>query len=150
MLRLGDYVRVLKPASIRIETPGGEPYMHTLNHYERYVGRTFAITEMRYTDEGITYAVADTPKVWKESDFEYLGSNLFGVAPAVTLGDSVVITYEVGQETVDIDFMWIDHSEYGVSELDDVYVAGKLDTRDAMCGVLGKNAIPVTKQYTLF
>lgn len=150
MLQLGDYVRILQPASIRIGIPGGEPYMRTLNHYERYVGRTFAITEMRYTDEGIAYAVADTPQVWKESDFEYLGSNLFGVAPAVTLGESVVITDEVGQETIIIDYMWIDYSEYGVSERDDIYVAGKLSTHDAMCGVLGRNAIPVTKQYTLF
>ena len=33
---------------------------------------------------------------------------------------------------------------------DDIYVAGKLSSHDAMCGALGHNAIPVTKQYTLF
>lgn len=82
--------------------------------------------------------------------FEYLGSNLFGIAPEVTLGDSVIITDEVGQETVVIDCMWVECSDYGMSETDDIYVAGKLSNYDAMCGALGHNAIPVTKQYTLF
>lgn len=150
MLRLGDYVRVLRPASRFIARPGRSPITQTLTAYERYVGRTVAISSMRTTEDGVVYALADTTAVWKKSDFEYLGSNFFGVAPEVTLGDSVIITDEVGQETVVIDCMWVECSDYGMSETDDIYVAGKRSNYDAICGMLGQNAIPVTKQYTLF
>mgnify|MGYP000846544993 FL=1 len=150
MLRLGDYVRVLRPASRFIARPGRSPITQTLTAYERYVGRTVTISSMRTTEDGVVYALADTTAVWKKSDFEYLGSNLFGVAPEVTLGDSVIITDEIGQETVVIDCMWVECSDYGTSETDDIYVAGKLSNNDAICGILGQNAIPVTKQYTLF
>lgn len=140
MLRLGDYVRVLRPASLVIDP----------TKYRHYVGRTFAIGGMKYTKDCVRYRVGNTVEVWDESDFEYLGSNLFGIAPEVTLGDRVRIEDAVSEETVVVDRTWINYSEYGISELDDVYVAGELDDGIIMHGVLGQNAIPVSKQYTLF
>lgn len=90
------------------------------------------------------------PRYGKNQTLNIWGLTFFGVAPEVTLGDSVIITDEVGQETVVIDCMWVECSDYGMSETDDIYVAGKLSNYDAICGMLGQNAIPVTKQYTLF
>lgn len=63
MLKLGDYVRILKPASRLIARPGRSPITQTLPAYERYVGRTVTISSMRTTEDGVVYALADTTAV---------------------------------------------------------------------------------------